>query len=247
MRIELLEKLVLVLAVISVLVVGGIVTLFSIIPLRSGIPDVAIDSELATQDWLYDKRADVHGWQKPEDGVVMVIQGPQVPVGPSRRGADGVVVAANGVALPPPPTEYATDYFNASDSAPSSGQVIEGYPWLRQVEGVAYAQPQPVSPLLYRKYQTFEDAWNLSQEGFGGFVETEAGTAYEVQGVDPNSLLATRMGLQPGDRVISINGRPISAGANAGKQLYDQLKDETRFAVLVERNNQQVVLSFYVN
>jgi hypothetical protein len=60
MRLGGLEKLVLVLAVISVLGVGGIVTKFSIAPQRSEILDAAIDSELATQDWLYSKRVRVH-------------------------------------------------------------------------------------------------------------------------------------------------------------------------------------------
>ena len=47
-----IEKVIIFLTVLAILFVGGIVTAFSIMPPRSGIPDVAVDSEIATDDWL---------------------------------------------------------------------------------------------------------------------------------------------------------------------------------------------------
>ena len=52
-----LEKLIIGFTVISVLFVGGTVTLFSLYPPRSGIPKVAVDSEIATDDWLTTQRS----------------------------------------------------------------------------------------------------------------------------------------------------------------------------------------------
>ncbi len=56
MRIELFEKLVLVLAGLAIVAVGGLVVTLSIMPLRSGIPKVVVDASLATQDWLQAQR-----------------------------------------------------------------------------------------------------------------------------------------------------------------------------------------------
>src|SRR5690606_14603933 len=144
-----------------------------------------------------------------------------------------------------PPTSR-TDYFAVEGNVPVAEQ-IPGFPWLRRVPGVSYAQPQQVPEILYRKYQSFDATWDLVQEGGGSFTTTADGkTAYQVNWIDENSYLATRIGLRPGDKVISVNGQPIGTSLAAGKAMYEQLKNERRFAVLIERNGQPVVLSFFV-
>ena len=46
--------------------------------------------------------------------------------------------------------------------------------------------------------------------------------------------------------MLAVNGRPIGKSLGAGKALFEELKHEKRFAVLIERGGQQTVLSFTV-
>lgn len=244
MRIDLFEKLVMFMAGLAVLGVGGFVTFCSMLPggLRSGIPDVCEVSALATQDWLQEQRR-----RSGRGGVAAV----DLAVGEIKYAAQPVVAAppsagSGGPAAPATPPTARTDYFEVGGNVPSSEQV-PGFPWLRRVPGVNYAQPQQVPDILYRKYQSFEATWDLVQEGGGSFTTTNDGKqAYQVNWIDEQSYLATRVGLKPGDKVISVNGQPIGTSLGAGKAMYEQLKNERRFAVLIERNGQPVVLSFFV-
>ncbi len=142
--------------------------------------------------------------------------------------------------------EVINQYFQTDGQIPKAEQV-PGIPWLRRVPGVRkYARPKAVPQVLYRKYQSFKDAWDLVQEGGGEFVETDAGTAYQINWIQDSSYLFTRIGLRPGDRVISVNGQPVGQSVGAGKAMYDNLRGEKRFAVLIERKGQKLVLSYFV-
>lgn len=240
MRIDLIEKLILFLAGLAVLAVAGFVTFCSMLPggLRSGIPKVVEVSALTTQDWLNaQRRRSGRGAQGPvvlNPGEVMY-QATPAPV--SAPGPDGKPGDA-------PPTR--TDYFEVSGNVPQTEQV-PGFPWLRRVPGVNYASPQQVPDVLYRKYQSFEETWDLVQEGGGKFVKTaDDKDAYEIAWLEDNSYLASRIGLRPGDKVVSVNGQPVGQSLGAGKAMFEQLKGERRFAVLIERAGSPMVLSFYV-
>jgi hypothetical protein len=242
-RIDLIEKLILFLAGLAVLAVAGFVTFCSMLPggLRSGIPKVVEDSALQTQDWLNaQRRRSGRGAAGPvtlAPGEVMYQAAPAPP--PS-----GGAPAGGGDSVPDAPTT--TAYFEASGNVPQAEQV-PGFPWLRRVPGVNYASPQQVPDVLYRKYQSFEETWDLVQEGGGKFVKTNDGKdAYEINWLEENSYLASRIGLRPGDRVVSVNGQPVGQSLGAGKAMFEQLKGERRFAVLIERQGSPMVLSFYV-
>jgi hypothetical protein len=241
-RVELVEKLILFLAGVAVLAVGALVAAFSILPPRSGIPDVCVTSALATQDWLQQQRR-----RSGRGGVGALELAPgQIAIQAQPQGSP---VFQNQPQAPSDGSapQTAVNYFEASGNVPQAEQV-PGFPWLRRMPNVAYAAPQQVPEVLYRKYQSFEETWDLVQQGGGQFVQTNKGeTAYQVTWMDENSYLATRIGLRPGDKVISVNGQPIGQSLTAGKSMYEQLKGERRFAVLIERGGQQVVLSFYVN
>lgn len=243
MRIEALEKLVLGLSGVTVVGVGALVVGLSIMPLRSGIPQVAVDSSLATQDWLL-KLRQREGKVAGPSGPFMKFDTP-LPPQPNQPAAPP---PAPGQPAPPPqaPAGPVTTYFDGTGNIPV-GEQVPGFPWLRRVQGVEYVPPQQVPQILYHRYQSFEETWTLVQEGGGEFTQTEKGeTAYQVNWLDNNSYLATRLGLQKGDQIISVNGKPIGTSLTAGRGLYEQLKGERRFAVLVMRNRQPVVLSFYV-
>lgn len=237
MRIDLLEKLITFLTALALLLVALTVTALSFMPLRSGIPKEAAEAVDEVGTWLDGQRRARNGGQPLRKFIAEaspVIPGQQQPAGP------GTAKGGTKTAAP-------SDYYVGSDAALPPQESVPGYPWLRKVPGVAYMQPQGVPKLVYQRYQSYQETWDLAQSGGGEFVTTEKGdNAYQINWVDPTSMLATKIGLQPGDKVVSVNGQPIGTSVNAGRALYDSMKSETRFAVLVERGGQQVVLSFFV-
>ena len=238
MRIDLLEKLITLLTGLAVLLVAATVGLLSFMPLRSGIPPEAIAAVTEVDSWLQAQRTARNGGRPMQQNIPMIAASPVVP------GQESAASGSGG----PGATKAPSNYFNQQETAQLPPQeVVPGYPWLRKVPGVAYMPPQGVPKLVYQHYQSFQATWDLAQSGGGEFVTTEKGdNAYQVNWVDPASMLATKIGLQPGDKVVSVNGQPIGTSVAAGRALYDQLKNESKFAVLVERGGQQVVLSFFV-
>jgi len=242
-----LEKLNLVLTALALVAVGGGVTALSLMPggLRSGFPEAMEGSIVATDAWLEGQRsrAGGSGLQLDRDYVGRARPtGPQAAPTPGRPGRPRPQAPAETAQIVP---ETRTDYYAGNAPIPLEEQV-PGIPWLRQMPGVRYKQPKRVPEVLYQKYQSFEDAWDLVQEGGGEFVETDLGTAYQVNWVQQSSLLYTKIGLRPGDKVISVNGQPVGQSMAAGRAMYDQMRGESRFAVLVERQGQKVVLSYQV-
>jgi hypothetical protein len=236
MRIDLLEKLITFLTGLAVLLVAATVALLSFMPLRSGIPKEAADAVGKVDEWLQAQRATRHGGRVPQQNIPMIAASPVAP----QAAAGGAAPVAQT------PRDYFVDTKGGQANLPPQ-EVVPGYPWLRKVPGVAYMPPQGVPKLVYQRYQSFQETWDLAQSGGGEFVSTETGdNAYQINWVDPSSMLATKIGLQPGDKVISVNGQAIGTNINAGRALYDQLKNESKFAVLVERGGQKVVLSFFV-
>lgn len=247
MNVGFMERLVQVLAGLAILFVGGTVAVTTVMPIRSGIQKVAVDSEIATSDWLERKRT---GRGPGGPAIVDLIQlptpAPSRPQAPAQPGQPQPQANAQQPAASSSGGGTQT-YFDSSERIPQAEQV-PGVPWLRRMPNTSYARPKAVPQMLYQKYQSFEDTWNLVQEGGGEFVSSSKGDqAYQVNWLDKNSYLFSRIGLRQGDKVISVNGQPIGSSVGAGKAMYEQLKGEKRFAVLIERDGQQMVLSFYVN
>lgn len=242
MRIDVLEKLITILAGLAILLVAATVALLSFLPpLRTGI---SADVAKACDDvstWLEQQRAIKQGRNPGAIGASTVAVRPQEG---QVQTATGETVAASSPKAPSPKEYFVSD---ASGGVSGPGEVFPEHPWIRRAPGVAYVAPKPVNRLLYQRYQSFEASFSEAQSGGGEFVTTESGeNAYQVNWVDPNSMLAQKLGLQPGDKVISVNNQPVGTSVEAGRQLYGQLKNETKFAVLVDRAGQKMVLSFFV-
>ena len=60
----------------------------------------------------------------------------------------------------------------------------------------------------------------------------------------PESPIAKGLDLRRGDRVIAVNGQPIGDGPRAGMKMFESLKNEGRFVVLIERNGERVTLTY---
>lgn len=159
------------------------------------------------------------------------------------RAGQATVLAVNG--RPPAPPVTGSCYA-PSDQVPPAEQV-PGLPWLRRVAGVSYAQPTRVPEVFYARYQALDAVTALLLECEGELTTTARGErAFHLTRVDEHSDLHTRLGLQGGDAVLSVNGRPLGATAAACEELHAALRDERRFAFLVEREGRLLVLSFHV-
>ncbi|MCA8920321.1 MAG: hypothetical protein KDD82_00855 [Planctomycetes bacterium] len=241
MRISLLEKLVLVLTVLSVLAVAAVVGFLMInVGLRSVVSDETEVAIQGTIEWLEAERERVNGRSAPKS---IYVQPEAVQPGAA------VATTADGRPKLKPASEV--KYFEKredNDPPPPPDEVVfPEYPWIKKQPGVVFVEPKRIAPVVYEKYQNFENAWGEAQSGWGEMSTTSNGEpAYEVKGFDPSSRMAKLLKLQPGDKVISVNGYPIGSDIASGKALYDQLRNEKNFSVLIERNNQRTVLSFTV-
>ena len=59
---------------------------------------------------------------------------------------------------------------------------------------------------------------------------------FEITSIRPGSLIE-ETGLQPGDVILSVNGRPVS-GDTDGRRLDAELKHEDRFWLVVDRSGE---------
>jgi hypothetical protein len=123
-------------------------------------------------------------------------------------------------------------------------EAVEGAPWLKKMPGVKYSKPKKVPELLYKKYSSFEDSVELAKQGSGEVVGSKGD--YKVNWLDPNSQLFTRIGIRAGDKVIAVNGQPAGKSAAAGQAMFESMKNQKHFSVLIERDGKQLVLTYSV-
>jgi membrane-associated protease RseP (regulator of RpoE activity) len=109
----------------------------------------------------------------------------------------------------------------------------------------AGVQPTVYVPASAReKYQHFEDLVDLGNTAAGGDVDYYGQTAFQIREIAEGSPLATQLGFQAGDIIISVNGQPANTG-NA-RQLYDALKNETQFQVEIDRGGQRLTIPYHL-
>lgn len=236
-----LERLVTVLTALSLWGVLGAASALSAQPPRAGIPPRVVAESLKTQDWLLARRRTVHWCLGPH---LIRFGGGDCPgcerSAKPRVWCDGPHFGefCEGCDRRQGPLTY---YIPPAEQVP-------GFPWLHRNKGVAFAQPQKIPDILFRRYQSFDEACRLVESSEGELTSSaRSEPAYQVNRVDETSDLYRRIGLRDGDKVISVNGQPIRTSLAAWKGLYEQLKGERRFAVLIERKSKLVVLSFFVD
>lgn len=247
MRIELLEKVVFGFAVVAILLVGGLVVFFTILPKESGISREEIDADESVSRWYRDAVAIANGQRPPSENRMLLQAPPPSAVAvatPGTPGRPGTPQAGNN-GQPPQVVVQQTgnDYIRTTGEVPMNERVDPNIPWLRKEANVSYMRPEPVSELLYQKYQSIDDVMEVAQQGGGEFVDGR----YKINWIAENSDLSKKLGLQNGDEVISVNGHPVGNSFSAGRAMYDQLKNEKKFAVKVRRGGADIVLSYYVN
>jgi C-terminal processing protease CtpA/Prc len=88
----------------------------------------------------------------------------------------------------------------------------------------------------------------LIREPRGQFLEQADGSStFQFSSIPKSSHLSQVVGLQPGDKLISVNGHKIQGvGFSAAKAIYEQVRDAERFALKIEREGRFEVLTFTI-
>ncbi len=114
----------------------------------------------------------------------------------------------------------------------------------RYVNGVYHAPPVYLPSSMRRKYSSFQDLVDLGQTAASVATQVDGQDAVQLEWIDERSPIASHLGLQPGDIIVSVNGRPASR--EQARQLYEELKNERDFEVLIIRNGQRMTLHYSV-
>lgn len=258
MILEGLEKVVVGLTIVFILVATLAVAGLTVIPMQSGISKKVIDSELSLIRFMDAENAK-NGKGQPRvirfnDGPVPArnnnrnrVKNPKLRGNPKVRKGPGT--SKKRSYLEPKPKEkvaYSNDYYSSGDPFPDDERV-RGIPWLKREYNVTYYRPQQIPSSLIQYYQSLEAATQLIKEPKGRFEEGINGTSFTVTAIPKSSYLNTVVGLQPGDKILSVNGQKISGvGFAAAKSIYEQVKGASKFAVKIERKGRVQVLSFTV-
>jgi hypothetical protein len=216
--IDRLERLVLLLAALAVVAAAGLIGLVSALP--GGVTS-------GIPDVCIDSTMRTRAWLDAE-----------------RARAPRTAVRVESRAGEPGPEDA-----HVNEAPPASDvDARRDVPWVRPRPGVTVAPTRRVPELVRRKYSSLREAHEVARSGGGRFVETrDRATAYELTWLAPDSPLATMLDLRPGDRILSINGHEVGASVEAGRALFEALKDETRFEVLIERDGERLVIPIQVD
>ena len=140
MCVDLLEKLVAVLASLTIVIAGAAVGFFTFaIDLSSGVSREEVVATFAVADWIELERR----------SIAPATTSPPIPA-PSRARVEPIP-AASGEAPPP---------------RGDSPRVPPGPPQ----EGWTYLPPRPIPEVVYRRFQGFEEAFEEAQQGSGELV-----------------------------------------------------------------------------
>ncbi len=94
------------------------------------------------------------------------------------------------------------------------------------------------------KYQHFEDIRELGMTAEGWPVNYGGQEAWQLGRIEDGSALKDRLGFQEGDIIISVNGYPASS-QNA-RTLYETLRNERSFEVLIDRQGSKIMVPYQV-
>lgn len=246
MALDLLEKLIISATILLVLLVSAAVGAASYLPPRTGHDVNIVDGEIAFLAWR-------EQYSQPNTNPSSKNNSPNLPKNNSKPTTNKrsriVRVSAPkqySSNRSPQQVTYSKDYFQDGQHFPKN-QAVQSIPWLRYEPGVSYHYPKLIPASLVERFQAVDAAVSLMKEPRGFFKETPNGNSFTIQALPKKSYLSSVVGLQKGDRLISVNGHLIrGVGISAAKEIYNEVKNAKHFAVKVERNGKLQVLTFTV-
>ncbi|MFC1707327.1 hypothetical protein ACFL59_11020 [Planctomycetota bacterium] len=104
------------------------------------------------------------------------------------------------------------------------------------------ARRPPAAEKLAERYRHLQDGTPTANGAETWDVEYGGSAALQIGFLSDSSPLGSAIGLQPGDIVISVNGRPV--GKTAGRDMYNELKNETHFEIEIDRGGERKTLTY---
>jgi hypothetical protein len=160
-----------------------------------------------------------------------------------------IVIAAIvlGHDRPPRRSHRVDGYVSQGEPIPAAEQV-PGVPFLRRQEGVTYYRPEAVPKAVVEKLRLLGEL-RLVLRQMGTEPENDprndVGITLRVNWVDAESVLATKLGLKPGDEILSVDGNPLPETLSDGDDLHEKLRALDHLAIKVRRNGEPSVLTVY--
>jgi hypothetical protein len=224
---------------ITGLAVLAVIAFAAIGPLKSEVSDETIDHEFKMNNPDFGKRPRFNPGA-PQPVAAGGLGGSTIAAAPGGRQPGGRVAA---------PVQQAGARPASSPQTPGAPPPLPNPPAFQPLQqGNTGNLVNPQTPIVIpenmaAKYQHFEDVVQLGMTGYGEDVTLPDGsTGFQLQEIQEGSPLADRLGFQAGDTIISVNGYPASK-SNA-HQLYDTLKNESTFNVVVLRGGQQMTMTY---
>jgi hypothetical protein len=119
-----------------------------------------------------------------------------------------------------------------------------------------YVEPPPltpgVQPTVYigsdavEKYRHFDDAMSVVADIPSEEIDYGGQPALRLPELPEGHPLAVNLGLQNGDIIVSVNERPVSKDMGNARQLFEELKNERTFRVVIDRNGQRFTVPYEV-
>lgn len=86
----------------------------------------------------------------------------------------------------------------------------------------------------------------LLEDVTGKFIAAEGGIQFQVDTLVETSPLGDTLGIRVGDRLLSINGLPVTGNEREFQNVWERLKREKRWSLRLVRDGQLVVLNYYL-
>lgn len=123
---------------------------------------------------------------------------------------------------------------------PEAGRVLES-------KGELVLRPQALPRALYDRWRDdLPFVRELVAPAKGRFVAGEGGIQFQVDSIAPGSPLLALSGIQPGDRLLSVNGLPFSGSEREQTNMWERLRGDRRWVLRLLRDGQPIVITFYL-
>lgn len=114
----------------------------------------------------------------------------------------------------------------------------------RPLPGLEYAPSKTMPKALAEEYTRLADDLDRARERNPENDVYRKG--FSLPWLDPNNRFAQGLGLRASDKVLSVHGQPAGKPISLNEEAIRRLEQDKGFAVLVERDGKQLVLSYRV-
>ncbi len=230
--INILEKLVWVLTILSIVFVAALI----------------LSKSDISEDEVYDRtlaaNAESGGmpWVMPEDAAVYMTAPPPSaqPTGNGQEGQPGERVAAQPAAAQPRSQPKA--YYDENNRQ-MPAYLTQGH-W----EGNMFVVPEvKIDRSFQEKYSHKRDVVELLNTAYATYEELPGGTIeVTMEKMNRTSPFRRLLGFQEGDRIVAINGQSIG-GITGAWDMYEGMKSLPNFQVEVLRDGQRVQFNYGIS